>query len=318
MSDKSNNQGRAYEAACLNVLEAEIGRMRRVVVVRGRAFRIDEELFEELPEELKKTYKTSALAAVKKIFELEPCILEDGTDAVELSIQQDTRGEEGDVRDVLIVRRDIHWEIGLSLKHDHFAVKHSRLSNVLDFGGKWYNVPCSGKYRTSIAPIFAYLETEKSKHTMFRDLPDKERDVYVPLLTAFIEEIKFQYKTHKDIPGKLVEYLSGKYDFYKIISIDREKLTRVQAYNTHGTLNRRGRTRTATIYVPVAPLPTRIVSLDFAPGKSNTAELYMDNGWQFSFRIHNASTYVEASLKFDIQVIGVPAAIISINCIWGQ
>ena len=42
----------------------------------------------------------------------------------------------------------------------------------------------------------------------------------------------------------------------------------------------------------------------------------MDEGWQFSFRIHNASTYVENSLKFDIQIVGMPASIISIDCMW--
>ena len=55
---------------------------------------------------------------------------------------------------------------------------------------------------------------------------------------------------------------------------------------------------------------------DFVPGKTNTVELYMDGGWQFSFRIHNAETYVKASLKFDIQIVGMPAAIITINCNW--
>ncbi|WP_386698102.1 HaeIII family restriction endonuclease [Lonepinella sp. MS14436] len=38
--------------------------------------------------------------------------------------------------------------------------------------------------------------------------------------------------------------------------------------------------------------------------------------WQFSFRIHNASTKVEPSLKFDIQFIGMPTAIVSIDCKW--
>ncbi|MEG2575602.1 MAG: HaeIII family restriction endonuclease [Christensenella sp.] len=42
----------------------------------------------------------------------------------------------------------------------------------------------------------------------------------------------------------------------------------------------------------------------------------MDGGWQFSFRIHNAATLVEPSLKFDVQIIGMPVTIISINCTW--
>ena len=42
----------------------------------------------------------------------------------------------------------------------------------------------------------------------------------------------------------------------------------------------------------------------------------MDGGWQFSFRIHNAETYVVPTLKFDIQIVGMPTAIITINCLW--
>ena len=59
-----------------------------------------------------------------------------------------------------------------------------------------------------------------------------------------------------------------------------------------------------------------IVSLDFVPNKANTVELYMDGGWQFSFRIHNAEKKVVPSLKFDIQIVGMPTTIITINCLW--
>ncbi len=35
-----------------------------------------------------------------------------------------------------------------------------------------------------------------------------------------------------------------------------------------------------------------------------------------NFNIHNASTIVEPSLKFDIKIEGMPTSIISINCSW--
>lgn len=100
------------------------------------------------------------------------------------------------------------------------------------------------------------------------------------------------------------------------LSIDNKNVTQIQTYNLRGTLNRASNKEQPKIIVPVSSLPTRIVSLEFKPGSDNTVELYMDGGWQFSFRIHNASTYVESSLKFDIQMIGMPASIISINCSW--
>ena len=70
------------------------------------------------------------------------------------------------------------------------------------------------------------------------------------------------------------------------------------------------------VELPISTLPTRIVSLEYKPDSKNTLELYLDGGWQFSFRIYNASTKVESSLKFDIQIIGMPTTIISIDCRW--
>lgn len=49
----------------------------------------------------------SALAGVNTIFELEPLILDDGLDGLELKFKLDDKGKEGEVRDVLIIRRGI-------------------------------------------------------------------------------------------------------------------------------------------------------------------------------------------------------------------
>ena len=68
------------------------------------------------------------------------------------------------------------------------------------------------------------------------------------------------------------------------------------------------------IYIIISS--TRIVSLDFKSNSLNTLELYLDNKWQFTFRIHNASSKVETSLKFDIQIVGMPTSIISIDSKW--
>jgi hypothetical protein len=316
MGNKSNNQGRAYEFICLLTLEAEIRKHRPASVTKNSTYFAAERAWNTLSGDEQRIYETSSHAAVTQIFQLEPRMIEDGTDMLELLLQADSKGQAGDVRDILIVRRNIQWEIGLSLKHNHFAVKHSRLSSKLDFGSKWYGTPCSAEYWRDIKPLFDYLMKEKSAHTKFEELPNKEEDVYVPLLTAFINEINRQYQAHPEIPGRLVEYLLGKYDFYKIISIDHERVTRIQSYNLHGTLNKATKLKKAAVEVPIAALPTRIVSMGFVPGRKNTVELYLDGGWQFSFRIHNATTYVDPSLKFDIRIVGMPTAIITIDTYW--
>ncbi|MDE7153310.1 MAG: HaeIII family restriction endonuclease [Muribaculaceae bacterium] len=316
MSSKSNDQGRAYEYACLKNLETQISKIRPCVLVENSSFNAAQRAWITLSAENKLTYVISSLAAVEQIFAMEPRITEHSDDPVELLLQADQNGEAGDVRDILIIRQEINWEIGLSLKHNHFAVKHSRLSSRLDFGKSWYSIPCSETYWNAVNPVFKYLSEEKLSGRKFADLPDKESDVYIPILKAFIDEISLQSKLHHEVPSRMVEYLLGKFDFYKIISIDKEELTRVQGYNMHGTLNQPSNSRQAEIEVPIVSLPTRIVHIGFVPDKNNTVEIYMDGGWQFSFRIHNAATYVEPSLKFDIQIVGMPAAILTINCIW--
>lgn len=318
MSKASNDQGRAYEFICLLTLEKEIGKYRNVIIEKNSSYEAARNAWHTIDDELQNTLFQSANAAIETIFAMEPLIIEDGDDSLVLKIQKDSEGEAGDVRDILIIRRNIKWEIGLSIKHNHFAVKHSRLSPTIDFGEKWFGIPCSNAYWEAVNPIFDFLQNQKKNGLKWRELDNKENDVYIPLLYAFINEIKDRYKSHSEIPRKMVEYLLGEFDFYKVISIDNKRITQIQTYNLRGTLNQPSKTEKAKISVPVSSLPTRIISLDFKPNSSNTVELYMDNGWQFSFRIHNASTMVENSLKFDIQIIGMPATIISINCIWNQ
>ena len=316
MSKLSNNQGRGYEYACLFELHDAISKHRAVNIVDNSSLEAARRAYNTLSAVERNTLHISAKAMIPVVFECEPRILEKDDDTLELFIQQDEEGEKGDVRDIIIARNTLKWEIGLSIKHNHFAVKHSRLSPSIDFGDKWFGVPCSKHYWTDVEPIFSYLENAKRQGKKFNELPDKDHAVYKPIIAAFIDEVERQYKEHRELPRKMVEYLLSKYDFYKVISIDSHKMTQIQTYNVHGTLNKASKSQKPTIIVPVASLPKRIIKMDFYPGRNNTAELFMDNGWTFSFRIHNAETYAAPTLKFDIQIKGMPTDILTINCIW--
>ena len=114
----------------------------------------------------------------------------------------------------------------------------------------------------------------------------------------------------------MVEYLVGTKDYYKIVSRDSKRLSVVETFNLHGTLNKPSNVKISAITVPVVNLPTELVALKFKTGSKNTVEMYLNNGWQLSFRIHSASTKVEPSLKFDIQFIGMPVSVLSIECKW--
>lgn len=317
MSDASNDQGRAYEYICLLSLQTAIGKIRRAEIITNSCYRAAHNAWNKLSASEQTLYSLSAKSTIDTIFALEPNMVENGDDLLSLYIQSDKHGEEADVRDIIIERKDIIWEIGLSIKHNHMAVKHSRIAKELDFGNKWYGIKCSSQYWSDVKPTFDFLEIEKSKGTYFRDLPSKEDQVYVPLLNAFVKEISKQVKTNNEVPRKLVEYLLSKYDFYKVISIDSKRITTIQSFNMYGTLNLPSRIKAPDIKVPIINLPTTLLHIDFKPGSKTTVIMCFDNGWQFSFRLHNAKDLIETSLKFDIQIIGMPADInIKYNCKW--
>lgn len=317
MSSKSNDQGRAYEYICLHTLNNAIGRIRNSEIEKNSCYEAAEHAWNTLSGAEKALYTLSAKSTIDTIFALEPNIIEKENDVLKLYIQSDEHGEVADVRDIIIQRKDIVWEIGLSIKHNHMAVKHSRLGKVLDFGEKWYGIKCSDDYWNEVKPIFDFLDVEKSKGTYFRNLNSKEDDVYVPLLNAFMREVKKQVESDSSIPRKLVEYLLSKYDFYKVISIDSQRITTIQSFNMYGTLNLPSKTQAPTLEVPVIDLPTSLLYIGFKPKSKTTVIMSFDNGWQFSFRIHNAKDIVESSLKFDIQIAGIPADVdVKFNCKW--
>ena len=64
-------------------------------------------------------------------------------------------------------------------------------------------------------------------------------------------------------------------------------------------------------------MPQNILYIGLKLSSASIVLLVFDNGWQFSFRIHNASKIVEPSLKFDIRIEGVPAELnIKYHCNW--
>ena len=83
-----------------------------------------------------------------------------------------------------------------------------------------------------------------------------------------------------------------------------------------GTLNKSSRTKISAITVPIVDLPTEIVAIKMKKDSDNTIEIYMNNGWQLSFRIHNADSKVEPSLKFAVKFEGMPPSVLHLECKW--
>ena len=163
----SNRNGRALEFAYIIVFEEQVKPKCNILVEKNSSFNAAKSAWESISTDLQETFLLSANAGIMAIFDAEPLILEDGNDVLNIKIQTDEAGKKGDVRDILIIRRGIHWEIGVSVKNNHFAVKHSRLSRTLDFGEKWFEINCSHQYWEEIKPIFQYLaECKKKKNDL--------------------------------------------------------------------------------------------------------------------------------------------------------
>jgi len=315
-------QGKAYEYACMQAIADAVGHVRRVRIIHNSSLTVAKNAWELIGDTQRVKMTKSARAGVESLLQLEPKIIEDGNDDLELSLQADKKGIEGDVRDVLIIRRSIAWEIGISVKHNHSAVKHSRVSQTIDFGKEWFNIPSSSDYFEEIKPIFTRLAELKAAGVRWGDVADKAATVYVPLLNAFMRELqRLDTENPSIVPARLLEYLLGRKDFYKIISNDSGKFTMLQCFNLHGTLNTASSTKQPSLKVRGVDMPTKIYFLDFremqgGERSQTTIQLVMDGNWAVTFRIHSASTMVEPSLKFDIQLTGVPSSMFSNSVSW--
>ena len=113
---------------------------------------------------------------METIFVPEPRIFKISKEGLILNFQNDEVGFEGDVRDIVISRKN--FEIGLSIKHNHDAIKHSRLSPNIDFGAEWFENPCSKNYWQTVNPIFDRLKILKAQNLNWSDVEDKNNSVY--------------------------------------------------------------------------------------------------------------------------------------------
>jgi hypothetical protein len=320
MSNQSSILGKAYEYAAIKALHDLIGAQRLVEIVDSESLRIAKSRFEnEIESSQQLEMSKSAEAGIEKILQLESKILEESAFPVRLHLQADQAGIMGDVRDVIIDRSDIKWQTGISVKHNHEALKHSRLSKNIDFGHKWYDMQVSAAYWKTVIPIFDELEEKKRENLAWSSLPDKETAYYLPLLQAFLDEVKLALSTNsKKVVSGLIKYLLGSdnRDYYKLIHSKSPRVAKVVPFNLLGTLQKGMRDDSGTDLIDKLPLPTSVVSLGIRSGSQTTADITLDNNWSISFRIHNASTLVEPSLKFDVQLSSEPAELKVFNCPW--
>lgn len=313
--------GKAFEYACVQALYSRYSYFTPTGLVPSPQLEIAQHFFESLGEK-QRDLMDAAQAAVRIIDQLEPKLhYADDSSALLLALQPDAAGVKGDVRDVICYRESINWQVGISCKHNNHAVKHSRLSDSIDFGRDWFGYSCSANYFSKVVPLFTELREKRDssklagKPKKWDSIPDKSERYYIPVLQAFMEELIYLNTQYPDIPEKLVRYLLGVHDFYKVITEDTNRLTRIEAININGTLQAPSHKVRSITRSSILRMPTEFYHIDFkktAHGKSdNTIALVCDNGWEISMRLHNASSRVEPSLKFDVQLISLPNSLYS-------
>lgn len=280
--------------------------------------------FLALEPRVQKKYSSASRVAIKNIVPLEPrlwaWLLFEKTSLLFLTLQPDNIGKEGDVRDILLSCPQKSWEIGFSVKHNHAATKHPRVAISIDFGKEWLGVPCSPTYFAEIAPTFStlklYASTRTRWNTLCKTTGEKNKYIYTPVLLAFIKELTELLKNNPPERIKaLLDYLLGREDFYKVIFIDhvRKSYLDLLGFNLAGKLNQPcvlplGEIPPASV-VDKLEYPTKLVSIELDPLHIGTLLVVFDKDWTFSFRLHNASKFIENSLKFDIRLIKMPVAL---------
>lgn len=306
--------GKAFEYAIAKVyndyLESE---NNRVWLQDNVALNNAKRCFEIQEVSSQRGFYVAAEKTIETLVAIEPGLVsaKNQSDFLNIRLAADSEGIIGDVRDVIFSRPMANpaWEIGISAKNNHDAVKHSRLSPLIDFGAEWMDFPCSLAYFSEIRPVFDNLMQIKLNNpkTTWADLGEaKSEDVYVPLLKAFRKEMLQLTRLNPQASANLLHYLIGRKPFYKIIKEDRSNIVVVKAFNIGGKLNQTVNKKKPIVKTDTVKLPSRIIELEFKENSDTTLMMILDEGWQISFRIHSASTFIENSLKFDIQLIGNP------------
>lgn len=297
------DKGKAFEYAVVMSFYDNINKQGgNVNIKKDGNFQNVESKFSELEINDQNNLMNAANTASLEVINLESN-LQNMTSELTISVAPDYYGADGDVRDVILTKGD--WEIGVSCKHNHQALKHQRLSNKIDFGQEWSGYPVSNSYWQNVNPIFQMLEYYRNKRVNWKDLHgygvSKENDVYIPLLKGFLDEFNRLDTQYPDLATKFMEYLAGRKDFYKFVMDEKKRDVTIYCYNLHGDLGSGG----------FVPLPTHFIDKSWKINRNgqqsnNTLIIKMNNDWVVGLRLHSASSLVETSLKFDTQPIKIP------------
>ena len=271
---RSNNMGRSFEF----MLCDQIARTFPNIKFTERAFneqQRDAEHFFSLNHLIQEEYIKSAEIIcntwlVDKINKY---------DLYSLDRLPDRAGVKGDVTDICI--KNYAEQINISLKHNHDALKHPRISRV----PAWVGIQKDHEYMRIHDQIwedfFDAAAQLNPNAVLFKDLINIEKDfvndnLYFPfckLISSYLN----QFTSEPVAIQQMFDFLIGNCNFYKII--DRKHFIEIQEF----------------INIPKPP------HVEICQTSKSYISINFDNGVSLSLRIHTAEKELTASAKFDVR-----------------
>lgn len=288
----SRQSGDSLEYVLIESAAQKLQSIRPVEVVKDEKYYSVKNSFDSLDSETKLQLTLISKQMVEELIKSEPQLIRHApNEPIKIHIQLDTEGKKGDVRDLIItVGTTDPKEIGVSAKNNNNAVKHPRISNNINIGQEWMGVACSDNYFKEVGEQFAPLVEKKGKNWSTEYSEDGKGEVYKGVCLAVIKEITNICQNNEEAVANLVKFLIGRKSFYKLINQDSKSFT-LEAYDFNNSLT-----------VGQLDLPSKIEGIRFKEGSNHTFIIDFDKNWSLSFRIHNASSKIEPSLKFDIRL----------------
>lgn len=195
MSNASNNQGRAYEFVCLKSLYQEISKIRPANIIINSSYLAAENAWDTLEKSEQTLYSLSAKSTIDTIFALEPNIIEESSDVLNLYIQNDQHGEEADVRDIIIESKDTRWEIEQNLKYRTVQSIFYDDNNRGAFGEVYNTYDQSNKLNICHIVLDSELESIEYKGMFYPIRTVRFWDMNVRIATKALDKVLYDEET---------------------------------------------------------------------------------------------------------------------------
>ncbi|MDM0740113.1 HaeIII family restriction endonuclease [Clostridium perfringens] len=271
----SNTLGRAFEYALCKKIDSNFTNITltdRAVVEQSK----DKRYYDALNSDEKSKYDISTNRICSEWLNLKLI----DSNIYTLDRLPDSAGVNGDVTDIRL--ESPNAIINISLKHNHNALKHPRLTRV----PKWIDINTDNKYASDYKNIWdsflSKANTLSSTATLFNELIAIEDNfvfdnLYNPLCKLVSNYLTKNIKTSSQVES-LFKFMVGKYDFYKII--DNPDYVLIQDF----------------IDLKM-PKNVKIEQTD-----KSYIKMTFNNGVILNLRIHTASSRISTkSVKFDVR-----------------